>query len=332
MNKEKKILIIGIGSIGLRHLKNLLNLGYKDISLVRRNGIIHPQYPNLPTYSSINNACKKTNYDYAFISTPTAIHYQNLIELAQNNISNIYIEKPITNTLREAKEVQKIFLEKETNIVVGFDLRFDLGLNKVKSLITKEIIGSICSFQVEVGQYLPDWRPNEDYRKGMSAKKSLGGGVMLDLIHEFDYINWLLGPIESVFGKNDKISNLEIETEDVSVNILQTRKGVLGIVYLDYLQKKLSRECKIVGNDGVIIWNYKEAKVKWITHGSNTWKQFKYKQVERNDRFISIIKAFMESPMLGRDERLSNIKTAIDALALVEKSKLSNIENKLLDL
>jgi predicted dehydrogenase len=326
--KNVKILIIGLGSIGKRHLKNLIYLGYNDIVLVRRNGLVLPDFPNLKTYATINKACENNNFTHVIISTPTSMHFDNFTKISKFEIKNIYIEKPITNEVDKAIEIEEITLNKNLNVSVGFDLHFDLGLNKVKDLLEKGIVGNVCSFQVEVGQYLPDWRPNQDYRLGMSAKKELGGGVMLDLIHEFDYVNWLFGPIDSIFGLNTQISNLDIETEDVSINLVKTKKGVLGVVYLDYLQKTLSRNCKIVGDNGSIFWNYKESTVEWFTHKNQSVKKFEYKDYERNNRFISILKSFMESSLTSKDSRLSNIENSIKSLNLVSHAKESNINNK----
>ncbi|MFK8059417.1 MAG: Gfo/Idh/MocA family protein [Polaribacter sp.] len=325
---SKKILIVGLGSIGQRHLKNILSLGYEDISLVRRNATILEEFPHLKVYKSIDEACKKEVFDTAIIATPTANHFKDFLEISKFNILNIYLEKPISHSVKEANKIKEITKKKNLNVTVGYDLHFDLGLLKVKEFLKKNTIGKVCSFKVEVGQYLPDWRPNQDYREGMSAKKALGGGVMLDLIHEFDYVNWLLGPIKNIFGKNKQISNLEIETEDVSLNIIETKKGVLGTISLDYLQKELSRTCKIVGDNGTIIWDYKESKVTWLTHQKPIWEAFKYAHIERNDRFISIMKTFLNSNINKRDERLSTIKEALKSLKMVKSEKKSNKNNK----
>lgn len=329
---SKKILIIGLGSIGQRHLKNVLSLGFKDVFLVRRNATILSDFPSLKVYESIKTACKEKKFDVAIICTPTSNHFKDFTEVAKYKIPNIYIEKPICNSVEEAQKIEEITKQQNLNVAIGYDLHFDLGLLKVKELVIKNTIGKTCSFQVEVGQYLPDWRPNQDYREGMSAKKALGGGVMFDLIHEFDYVNWIFGPVKNIFGKNTQISNLEIDTEDISLNIVETKQGVLGTISLDYLQKELSRTCKIIGDRGTIIWNYKESTVIWMTHDNPVWQEFKYSHIERNDRFLAIIKTFLELDVTNLDSRLSTIKDSIISLKMVELAKKSNIENKSLEL
>jgi len=332
MKNEKNILIVGLGSIGQRHLNNILDLGYKHVHLVRRSGYQLKNHPTLIVYKDIKEACENHDFDYAIIATPTANHFDDFVEISKHNISNIYIEKPVTSCLSDAQNIESQLKNKETNVFVGYDLHFDLGLRKVKELLNQNTIGNICKFEVEVGQYLPDWRPNEDYRKGMSAKKALGGGVMLDLIHEFDYVNWIFGPIKNVFGKNGHTSDLEIDTEDVSMNILITENGAIGTISLDYLQRELSRTCKVVGDKGTIIWDYKKASVRWLTDNSSKWQSYSYKEQERNIRFKEIIKAFLNVDMEGHDSRLTSINEAIQSLKIVESAKLSSKINKLVSI
>jgi predicted dehydrogenase len=309
-----------------------MTLGYNNVSLVRRKAQVLNEFPNLKVYESIVKACKEVKFDVAIICTPTSNHFKDFIEVSKNNIPNIYIEKPICGSTKESLIIEKTKNELNLNVVIGYDLHFDLGLLKVKELLKENITGKVCSFQVEVGQYLPDWRIKEDYREGMSAKRALGGGVMLDLIHEFDYVNSLFGPIKSIFGKHNHISNLEIETEDVSLNIVETKNGVLGTILLDYLQKELSRSCKIIGDRGTIIWNYKKSNVSWMTNDTPVWKEFDYSHEERNDRFLSIIKSFLESNVNNLDDRLSSVEDSIISLKMVETAKKSNITNKYLEL
>jgi predicted dehydrogenase len=326
---SKTILIVGLGSIGSRHLKNLLHLGVNDISLIRRTKEVSAEFSNISVYTSIKEACEKKNFTHAFITTPTKNHYKDFLALSESNIQNIYIEKPITDLVEEALDIEFKAKELDLNVVVGYDLHFDLGLQKVIDLLASDTIGEVCTFFAEVGQYLPDWRPSQDYSKSMSAKKNLGGGVMLDLIHEFDYINWILGPVSKILGKHKKSSNLKIETEDISVNILETKNGIIGTLTLDYLQKELSRTLKIIGNFGTIIWDYKESSVKWMTHESKEWNSFDYSGFSRNDRFVEITKAFLDSSTLTKDKRLSSISDAIQSLKMVEKAKETNDKENL---
>lgn len=324
---KENILVVGLGSIGTRHVNNLADLGYQNISIVTRTGAIVKGFERFKFYATIDEACSKQHIDVAIIATPTANHVTDLLEILENDIANIYLEKPISHTLDGLNRIEKILEKRKVNLAVGYDLRFDPGLALVKQYIDTKKIGQVLSFIAEVGQYLPDWRPGVDYRDTMSAHKSKGGGVMLDLVHEFDYIDWLVGPISCIAGRSDKISNLDIDTEDVSVNILETDLGALGTIHLDYMQCKLSRTCKVIGNDGVVIWDYGNAVVKFMSHQDESWVIHDFSNYERNDRFVDVMKAFMERCKGVPDERLVDFSNAMRSIKLVTLSKKSNKEN-----
>ena len=324
------ILIVGLGSIGARHLKNLVSMGFENISVVTREGKKNKEFIEFDYFQTIKEACSSKNISSVIICSPSSNHLAHLEESIVNGIANIYVEKPISHSLNDIQSFQDRHSLDELNIVVGYDLRFDPALQHVKKLISNNKIGKVLSFISEVGQYLPDWRPEKDYRKTMSAQKLLGGGVMLDLIHEYDYINWLFGPIDGIYGKNNKLSNLDIDTEDISVNIFETSSGVLGTLHLDYIQYEMSRSCKIIGDHGLIIWDYVTSSVKVMTSEDRCWVTKSFNHYKRNDRFVDIMRAFLNSCVGAKDKRLVSFSDAIQSINLVEKSKQSNHINKMI--
>lgn len=117
-------------------------------------------------------------------------------------------------------------------------------------------IGRLLSIRAEVGQYLPDWRPGTDYRRCVSAQQSLGGGAVLELSHELDYVRWLVGAeVAAVSAQTARLSDLEIDVEDSADLLLQFTNGVLGNVHVDMVQRVPVRTCRIVGTEGTIFWN-----------------------------------------------------------------------------
>ncbi len=321
-----KILIVGTGSIGKRHLTNCLIIDhFSSVAVVSRSKSLIEEFPAIQVFGTIASACnEQQKYDAAIVATPTSLHIENCVDLIQNGIKKIYLEKPVAQNLDHVDSLVALAQAENVTVFVGFDLRFDLGLNHVKSLLEKKAIGNLISFQAEVGQYLPDWRQGTDYKEGMSAKVALGGGVMLDLIHEFDYLSWILGGFQRVCGFHKKIEKLGIETEGIAVNILETKAGVLGVLSLDYVQKALHRNSKFIGDAGTIEWNYVTAEVKWNTHANQDWQYFDYKSVERNDRFIAILGAFLHANSSSFDARLTSLEEGIQALRTVVQAKESN--------
>lgn len=317
-----KILIKGIGSIGKRHLNNLFNLGYQNIVLVSSKLKLEPPFDSLPIYKSVEAACNDHVFTHGFICSPTASHQSDLEAFIQANISRIYLEKPVSHQL-DGLQFVKTYLESGGQIVVGYDLHFDPGLVKVRELITAGYIGRVLSANAFVGQYLPDWRPHEDHRLGMSASKAKGGGVMLDLVHEFDYLCWLLGEPEKVAAFYQHNPSLEIETEDVADVLLKFNSNTSATIHLDYHQRQLIRNCIITGSEGTITWDLAARKVTYL-NAAKVIQEFDFSSFDRNDRFVAIVKSFMEDQA---DDRLSDFKQGLRSLELVLAAKKSNDTN-----
>lgn len=318
-----KILLIGLGSIGKRHLNNILELGYTDISVVTRSGILPNEYKQLQVFENVHHAFENTFFDAAIICTPTALHLDALIPAIQKGVKNIYLEKPISHSLEKMNEVISLANSNNTRIIVGYDLHFDLGLQKVHDLIKNNTVGKVLTVNAQVGQYLPDWRPHEDYSNGMSAKKETGGGVMLDLIHEFDYLYWLIGKVNKLASFNNNTQTLKIETEDVAEVLLQFENNVIGTIHLDYLQPELIRNCLFTCSSGTIFWDLVNCSVSWITVNKEK-NFFSYKGFERNQRFLEIMKLFLEN---GADVRLTSLQSGYESLKMVEAAKYSSLNN-----
>ncbi len=315
-----KIILIGLGSIGKRHLRNIIEIGYTDITIVSRSGILPDEFARLQVYSTLAGALKNDSYNAAIVCVPTAQHIQSLQQLIRAKIPSIYLEKPISHSFESIHEIIAAVEKNGTRLIVGYDLHFDLGLQKVKSLLEEKVIGQLVSVNAQVGQFLPDWRPHEDYRNGMSAKKETGGGVMLDLVHEFDYLYWLVGKVETVASFNRNTGTLDIETEDTAEVLLKFFNGIIGTIHLDYLQQRLVRNCMFTGSEGTILWNLAESKVDWIDK-QKVGNEFLYKNFERNDRFVSIMKSFLEN---DSDDRLTSLHDGLESLKMILAAKYSS--------
>ncbi len=312
------ILVVGLGSIGKRHVRNLLSLGYNNISVVTSRPLPE-EFLALTSYQSAQEALDAAHFDAAFICTPTANHLSIFFALLQYKVINIYVEKPLSHTTEDIAQALQLASTYKNNIKVGYDLHFDPGIQKLKQLIGQNIIGTLVSVNAFVGQYLPHWRPYEDHRKGMSAKKETGGGVLLDIVHEFDYLRWLTGQIYSVACWHVNTNSLEIETEEVAEVLLKFDNGVIGTIHLDYLQPTLVRHCTFTGTNGSITANLAKSHVEWMTHNGEKG-EFNYTGFERNDRFKEIVSAFLEN---NADERLTTLTEALHSLLAVEAAKRS---------
>ena len=220
-----KVLVVGFGNIGKRHYKLLKKkLPKSEIKILKtkntkiEKGFSKSQYIN-------ENYLEEFLPDISIISNPAPFHLYYAEKLLKLN-SNIFIEKPLSDSDKKINLFLKKTKSSSASVTVGYNLRFLDSLIELKKLVDENIIGTIYSVKCDAGQYLPEWR-NSDYRKSVSAKKSLGGGVLLELSHEIDYLNWIFGKISWVNSHISKISNLEI---DVGKLALST---ALCIIYPD---------------------------------------------------------------------------------------------------
>jgi len=224
-----KVLLIGYGSIGKRHYEVLSKLFIvQSIDLVTKQNI-----ENKTCYKDLKDVDNMSQYDYFVIASETNKHFEQL-EFLEENIKDklIFCEKP----LFESKQTLEI---KNNKIFIGYVLRFHPLLEKLKEFVENE---RIILVNAKCGQYLPFWRPNTDYKNCYSAKKEQGGGVLLDLSHEIDYVQWLCGRINDIKSCQVKISDLEINSDDLTMLIGKTNKNIVVNISLDYISKITHRK------------------------------------------------------------------------------------------
>lgn len=274
-DRRRCFLIVGCGSIARRHIKNLRALGVADIVAFdpradRRNSVASDFA--IDTIDSLEAAWEREP-TAVLVSAPTSLHVPLALEAALRRC-HLFIEKPLSHSWEGVERLIDLVQQQGVTTLVGCNLRFHPGLATVKKLLADQAVGRVLAARVEVGQYLPDWHPQEDYRESYSARRALGGGVILDAIHELDYIRWLLGEITEVSCFAAKLSSLEIDTEDMAALLLCFQCGALGEIHLDYVQRAYSRTCQIIGEEGTIHWDYSAEQVRWYSARSGAWRLF----------------------------------------------------------
>jgi predicted dehydrogenase len=268
-----RFLVMGCGSIGKRHIANLLAAGVGEVIgfevRADRAKEVHATF-GVEVVTDLDAAFARRP-SVAFVTAPTSLHVALALQAAERGC-HLFIEKPLAHN-REGVE-KLLGLARQNNLVtlVGCNMRFHPGLRAVKRLLEERAVGLVTAAFIEVGQYLADWHPYEDYRQGYSARKDLGGGVILDAIHEIDYARWLLGPVTTVCCFAGHLSNLEIETEDTAALLLRFASGVIGEVHLDYVQRAHSRTCQVIGDEGTVRWDYSAGEVRVYSERTKGWK------------------------------------------------------------
>lgn len=253
---DQRFVIASLGSIGKRHLRNLREL-YPEatIAALRRPESAPGLPPECDTQFFTVEDALAFKPTAAILAGPASTH----VALAHAFVSGgipVFIEKPLSHNLAGLAELRIAAQTGNVPVMIGYNLRFNQSLNAVRKELMDSVIGDVTSVRAEVGQYLPNWRPETDYRNSVSAQSVLGGGVLLELSHEIDYIVWLFGMPDRVFCRGGRLSKLEIDVEDcVELCLEYDAPRRLISVHLDFLQRTPVRVCKFIGSHGTICWN-----------------------------------------------------------------------------
>lgn len=322
-------LVVGGGSIGRRHARNLLSLGACEVAVFDASRERCTQLASELGVDTVENLEQgwERKPDVVIVALPTSLH----VPLAQDGARrgcHLFVEKPLSDRLDNVDSLLEMVHQQELVTLVGCNMRFHPGLVAVKKLLDEETVGRVIAARVEVGHYLPDWHPWEDYRQGYSARKELGGGVILDAIHEIDYIRWLLGEVAVVACLAGKFSRLQIDTEDTAAMLLRFESGAVGEIHLDYVQRAYSRTCQIIGDEGTIHWDYTEGQVRWYSAQTKEWRFFSNPtDWEPNQMYVDEMQHFLrclkrdESPALDVFEAARVLQIALAAKASAQQER-----------
>ena len=318
-----KVLVVGFGSIGNRHINNLLK--YHDVELIicsSKNSINLESKNFFKTVQSIEQGINEKP-DIALITNVTSAHISTAIKLAESGI-HLFIEKPLSDSMKGIEKLKKIIQKKKIITMVGCNLRFHPCMKKLKKLITTKKIGRVISVHAENCSYLPDWHPYEDYKEGYSARTELGGGVVLTNIHEIDYLYWIFGNIKSVYSVTGKFSDLQITADDFSYLLLEFKNKILGNVHLNFFQKSPSRFCKIIGTDGIIHCNLLTNNIKIYNSKKKKWSQYlKLKNYNYNDMYVEELRHFINCVRTNK-KTINSVNDSINSLNVVINAKKSS--------
>ena len=324
-----QIIVVGGGSIGKRHIANLLKLNMTiqitavDPSEAISNKIRH-QF-GIDVYLTLDEALYEKKYDLAFICSPSHLHISQGITLAKENI-HLFIEKPVALSLDEAKTLIPVIERYKVNVMVGCNLRFHPGVVHMLNALKDELIGRPLYARANFAHYLPNWRPGQDYQKTYSANKDQGGGILLDDIHEPDYLCWLLGGVESVSGSLENLGDLGIDTEDIAEYTLWHNSGAYSQIHTDYLRRDKSRGCELVGTEGTIIWsssgkNPETVNVQIYNADNDKWfVLYNQDAYDPNQQYIDEIKYFLDKVQRG-GEPMNSLDEALSLISVLDTVK-----------
>jgi predicted dehydrogenase len=321
--EKYSVVVAGAGSIGQRHLANLKALGVGRIAACDPDRQRLAQVAGelgVEMQTDFESALAAVKPDTVFICTPPVLHVSQALSAVRAG-AHVFIEKPLSNTTEGIDRLIAEARERNRVVQVGYNLRFHPGLQILKQLLDEGVIGRVLWAHVEAGQYLPDWRPWQDYRQSYTARSAMGGGILLDGSHELDYVLWLLGKPVDVVCMAGKVSSLEVDVEDCACVLLRMAEGGIVEVHLDFVQRSYSRHCKIAGEKGTLLWDFTSREVRLFSADSNAWQSFPY-SFEPNDMYVAEVKHFLDCVLSGQQPRIG-LKEAAEVMRLVVTAKVA---------
>jgi predicted dehydrogenase len=319
-----RALVIGGGSIGTRHLHNLKALGVTHLALFepeaqRRNALC--EEIGLAGFDGLDRALD-WQPDCVMIASPTRHHVEQALEVAGRGY-HLFIEKPLSHTEENLHELATQIEQKGLISLVGCNMRFHPGPARVRELLRRGVLGRLLFARLHTGSYLPGWRPGQDYRQSYSAHAAMGGGCLLDCIHEIDLAQWYCGSVEEVFCLAGHLSSLEVDVEDVAALICKHAGGVLSEVHLDYVQQTYERGCHIVGEQGSIFWDFNQGTVRWFEAVQGLWHTFAQPEAwQLNQMYVDELRHFLDCIHTGRQTTLP-VSDAVEVMRVVFAAKAS---------
>ena len=342
--------MVGLGSIGQRHVRNLRTLlgNSVGISATRKRGLSHVLsdsmgvVPGENVENKYNIKCLE-NIETAledepqavFVTNPSSLHVPIALAAARRGC-HLFVEKPLSHTYDSVEDL--IALAEGQNLItlVGYQMRFHPCLQHLHAALQRRQIGRILAVRVEIGEYLPEWHPYEDYRTSYASQHALGGGVLLTQIHELDYIYWLFGPPRKVFALGGKLSSLDVDVEDVMSILLECVVDGVPVpvqIHQDYVQRPPARTCQIIGDRGKILVDLLGCSIQIFNATGNIAESRTFSDFQKNQLFLDELKHFLaclngqETPQVTLREGAQSLRVALAARRSLETGQVVEMES-----
>lgn len=289
-----RFLIAGFGSVGRRHMRNLLALGEKEILLYRsgRSTLPLDEIEGFRVFTDLQ-AALEARPDAVIVTNPSAFHLEIAIPAAKAGC-HILLEKPVSHNMERVDALQSALREGGGQVLVGFQYRFHPSVRRVAAWLQEGAIGRPLSMRAHYGDYMPGWHPWEDYRQTYSARPEMGGGAILTLCHPLDYMRWLIGEVSSVWAFSHNQAGLGIEVEDGAEIGLRFASGVIGSAHLDFYQRPPSYRFEIIGSEGSLTWDQGDNAARLYRAAEGAWQvEHAPAGFERNDMFLDEMRHFL---------------------------------------
>ena len=325
----KKILFFGLGSIGIRHIQVLKEIGKFDIAAYRTDkGMkkIPEDIEKRIKYFYNEEHAFAWNPNFIIVSNPTNLHLKYILKSIDYNIDAL-IEKPVADDFNKIKVVRDRIEKRKNKIYIGYSLRFHPIVKKIKTVIGAKKFGRILKANLYVGEYLPFWHPYEDYRKSYAARKELGGGVLRTLSHEIDLGQYWFGEYKKIFAKVLKISDLDINVDDSTDIFAEMKNKIILKINMDYLNPLGIRKGEIFFEKGLLKYNFLKKEIIFIDYKNKENEiLLKINHYDYNEQY----KLQMINFLIKNNKELCSLEEGINVLKVIDKCEESNRKGRMI--
>ncbi len=324
-----KFLVLGLGSIGRRHASILKEFGHEVYGYNRgeaRRKFAEAEL-DLPMYADLDQALESEAWDMVLVCTPNSLHVEHALAVVRRGLG-LFIEKPLSHDMAGVNELVGMVREKNIFTHIGSNMRHHAGVMSVKEACDSGQLGRILSAQLWGGMYLPDWHPGEEYRNMYSARKDMGGGAVLDFIHELDLARWFFGDPEAVVAMTANTGWLGIDTEETVDAVLRYPSGVLVNVHLDYLHLPSQRGIRIMGEKGSACWDLAQEKVEFFDLETRRQQEIVYPENRAKPEMYVRQLGYVIDRLQAGEPSDCDLEAGVSALRLALDIKRSSSESR----
>jgi predicted dehydrogenase len=323
LSGRDRFLVVGLGSIGRRHLANLRQLRPNSrLAVLRRTGGENGPADLADEVFHSLEAALAFEPKAAVIASPAPFHAEMARALLSAGIA-VLIEKPVSDGLAGAEGLSASVARSGAAAMIGYNLRFEPAVQCLRELLRTGAAGDVRLARGYVGQYLPDWRPGQDYRDTVSARRALGGGPLLELSHEIDLACWLLGAPDAVHCRGGRYSDLAIDVEDaVELALEHSHPQRLTVLGLNFLDRTPTRRLSLIGSEGTITWDGIARRVTLERGPGSEAQLFDFTRGDRNDAYLAELEHFLACVEEGVKPAIA-VKDGLRVLEVVEAARES---------
>jgi predicted dehydrogenase len=320
----RHVLIIGAGSVGKRHARNLAALGCRlsafDLREDRRSEFA-AEVPVVRTFERLDEALATEGLDAAAVCSPTAFHADQAVAALEARLP-VLLEKPAAMTQEEARRIAEAAARTSTPVLLGYTWRWWPPLRRVRERLASGAIGAVRHVHCHMSAHLADWHPWERYQEFFMASQALGGGALLDESHWIDLTVWLFGMPLELSARVGRVSSLEIDSDD-SVDVLCGYDRMRVSIHLDLYGRPHEKSIRFTGEEGTLLWSADPNLIRIGRTDAQVWDDETF-TCERNDMFVGVACEFLDV-CDGRPPATCTIQDGVDVMTVVDAIRKSSV-------